>query len=111
MEPPSQWYNKQTALARENKGLLAAFVLLRDSDVHKRTLHPAAGVTNRIDFATKTASSEFTLNANDLRTLEALKSEEWAVKALTSASVIAISEKVLEELKVVIELGVTERLI
>lgn len=108
--PPSPWYEDQKKSAGERKSLLAAFSFLRDSDVHDRTLSTSPGVRHTFNFVDKSGTSEFMLNANDLRTIEMLQDRPWAVEALTNDSVLSISEKVLGELRTVVEEGIREGL-
>jgi hypothetical protein len=104
-KPMSSWYRDEKVEAAKRKSLLAALCFLRDSDVHDGTLFPSAGVTHTWRRADQSTSSEFVLGAQPLQGIERLRKHPWAIDALASESVIAISAKALDELESLFEKG------
>jgi hypothetical protein len=104
----TRWYSKVVRRAIRNRSVLATLRVLRNSDVHEKTLSMSGGVTHVVRLNEGHTSSEFTWDEIELRSIPMLKlkENEWMVKVLLDRTILALARDGFAELRSVVEEGI-----
>jgi hypothetical protein len=105
-ESAKRWFKAARKNAVRDHSVLAAFAYLRNSDVHERHVAAGASTWHTVSMAEKTTSSEFRLSEQELRMIEKLQEQPWAINLLKARPIVALAEDALKELRTVIDEGV-----